>query len=89
VRQASALACEGSVSPLIRKKESTCFHSGYESVGDDDRAGALHSAVTAVIIRKVEDCILADRHVTVREVASELSLSIVSVSMIIHERLKF
>jgi len=65
------------------------FRSGRQSVGDDVRAGAPHTAITDENISQVETCILADRRVTVREIANELSLSVGSVETIIHEHLKF
>jgi len=40
-------------------------------------------------ISQVETCILHDRHVTVREISDELSLSVGSVETVIHEHLKF
>jgi len=65
------------------------FRSGRQSVGDDVCVGAPHMAIMDLNISRVETCILADRRVTVREIANELSLSVGSVETIIHEQLKF
>ena len=65
------------------------FRSGRQSVGDDVRVGAPRTAITDLNISRVETCILADRRVTVHEIANELSLSVGSVETIIHEQLKF
>ena len=68
---------------------ATPLRSGRQSVGDDVRVGAPRTAITDLNISRVETCILADRRVTVREIANELSLSVGSVETIIHEQLKF
>jgi len=36
------------------------FHSGRQSVGDHDRAGALHTAITDQNISQVESCTVAE-----------------------------
>jgi len=42
------------------------FRRGRQSVGDDVRVGAPHTAITDQNISQVENCILADRRVMVR-----------------------
>ncbi|UYV79043.1 hypothetical protein LAZ67_17000846 [Cordylochernes scorpioides] len=54
------------------------FSEGREDVNDEERAGRPSTSTTDEKINEVEKMILANRRITVREVAEDLNISIVS-----------
>ncbi|UYV77797.1 hypothetical protein LAZ67_15002329 [Cordylochernes scorpioides] len=52
------------------------FSEGREDVNDEERAGRLSTSTTDEKINEVEKMILANRRITVREVAEDLNISI-------------
>ena len=65
------------------------FSSGRQSLSDDVCASAPRTTITDQNISQDETCILANKHITVREIADELSLSVGSVERIIDGHVKF
>ena len=61
--------------------------SGAGSLEDDPREGRPSLAITDENVRAVETRIMADRRVTVQQIAEDVGISAGSVSTIIHERL--
>ncbi|UYV80608.1 hypothetical protein LAZ67_19000948 [Cordylochernes scorpioides] len=60
------------------------FSEGREDVNDEERAGRLSTSITDEKINEVEKMILANRRITVREVAEDLNISIGS-GVVYHE----
>ena len=63
--------------------------NGVTSVEDSPRPGLAFTAVTEDNIAAVENVIRENRHVTVKEVASILDISVGSAHHIIHDELEF
>lgn len=68
----------GQESPSLQtvNKWALMFKRGRQSCEDDPRSGRPSTAVTPEIVKKVQDIVLADRRVKVREVAEATGISI-------------
>jgi histone-lysine N-methyltransferase SETMAR len=65
------------------------FREGRELVTNEAHGHIRPTAVTPVNIARVEQVILQNRQVTVRDIAAEVNISVGSVETIIHEHLRF
>ena len=52
------------------------FQDGREDVEDDERCGRPNTSITDENVKKVEEMIMNDRRITIREVADEVGISI-------------
>lgn len=69
------------------KKWAAEFKRGRESLEDDPRSGRPATVTTEESIDKIHDMILADRRITERQIAFELTISQERVHNIIHDEL--
>ena len=63
------------------------FKNGRETLQDDLRSGRPNTSTNGLLIQLVKEMILQDRRVTVREISSQLSISVGSTEEIIHDYL--
>ena len=63
------------------------FKRGRQSLEDDPRSGRPLEVTTPEVIRRVEDLVMADRRLKVKEVATEVGISEGSVFNILHDHL--
>ena len=79
----------GESAPSERTVErwSVEFRRGRESLEDDPRTGAPSTSTNEDTVATVELMVMEDRHITVREVAETLGISVGSVSSILQDQL--
>ena len=65
------------------------FREGRELVTNEAHGHIRPTAVTPVNIARIEQMILENRRVTVRDIAAEVNISVGSVETIIHDHLRF
>ncbi|XP_062609971.1 histone-lysine N-methyltransferase SETMAR-like [Saccostrea cucullata] len=63
------------------------FIEGRETVKDDDRSGCPLNVSTEINVSKVEQYVMKDRRVTIREIANDLSMSYGTVQEILTSKL--
>lgn len=78
---------EDSLSYTSVKKWAALFKAGRQSTEDDARSGRPSTAVTGENVQAVENLVMADRRVSVRNIAAETQMSVGSVETILHEHL--
>ena len=86
-KELAATLDDNALSYATIKNWAVLFKAGRESVDDDSRSGCPTSAVTDESVKDVEKFVVKDRRVSVRQIASEMGISVGSVETILHDRL--
>ena len=85
------MATSGNIALLYAtvKKLVALFKACRESVDDDSRSGRPTSVVTNEGVQDVEKFVMKDRRVSIRHIDSEMTISVGSVKIILHNRLNW
>lgn len=86
-RRLEAVFGESSLSKMTVSRWVKRFKEGRATLEDDQRSGRPATAVNPATIKQVEDLILKDRRITLREIIDEIPISKGSVVEIIHDHL--
>ena len=66
------------------KKWAALFKAGWESVDDDSQSSRRTSAVTDESVKDLEKFVMRGRRISIRHIASEMSISLEYVETILH-----